>query len=84
MVATWDGTTSSNGVKLYVDGIRVAQGTSSADSFISLAGTNQTIGMLPCNAHYFAGQIDEVQTYNYALTPAQIQSVYNNGAVSFK
>jgi len=84
VVATWDGTTSSNGVKLYVDGIRVAQGTSSADSFISLAGTNQVIGALPCSAHYFAGKIDEVQTYNYALTPAQIQTIYNNGAVSFK
>jgi hypothetical protein len=32
---------------------------------------------------YFKGQIDDVRIYNYALTPEQVKTLYNGGAVSF-
>lgn len=80
VVGTWDGTTNSNGAKIYIDGNLVGQGTSTAASFNSLSGINQMIGSLNCNAHYFAGKIDDVRIYNYALTAYQIKQVYNNGA----
>ena len=32
---------------------------------------------------WFNGQIDDVRIYNYALTPLQIKTLYNNGSVSF-
>jgi hypothetical protein len=82
-VASWDGTTNTNGVKIYIDSVLVSQATSTADTFASLAGYYQKIGSLTCNAHYFNGQIDDVRVYNYALTPTQIKQVYNNGAVNF-
>jgi len=82
-VATWDGTSNANGVKIYVDNNMVSQGTSSADTFTSLVGYYQKIGSLSCNAHYFNGQIDDVRVYNYVLTPTQIKTIYNNGAVNY-
>lgn len=39
-----------------------------------------------CRADYcgqFDGLIDDVQIFNYALTPLQIKTLYNNGAVRF-
>jgi hypothetical protein len=34
-------------------------------------------------ANYFKGQLDDVRIYNYALTPLQIKSIMNEGAVRF-
>lgn len=34
-------------------------------------------------ANYFDGQLDEAMLYRYALTPAQIKTDYNQGAVRF-
>lgn len=31
----------------------------------------------------FNSQLDDVRVYNYALTPVQIKTLYNNGAVYF-
>jgi hypothetical protein len=36
------------------------------------------------NSFPFPGQIDDVRIYNYALTPTQIKTLYNNGAVTFR
>ena len=33
---------------------------------------------------YFTGQMDDVRIYNYALTPAQVKLIYNDGAVNFR
>jgi len=87
--AVWDGTTSINGVKIYIDGKVVVQGTSlyDASSFISLAGYNQRVGALFCDAHYFKGYMDEVKIYPYARSTAQIYADFagrgtNKGAVA--
>jgi hypothetical protein len=49
-------------------------------------GDNVTIGGNPSTtpSGLFAGQIDDVRIFNYALSPVQVRDVYNNGAVSFK
>lgn len=50
---------------------------------ITDSGENISIGR--CNAFnfsffYFPGQIDNVKIFNYALTPTQIQQLYNNSS----
>ncbi|MFA6185460.1 MAG: DUF2341 domain-containing protein [Candidatus Shapirobacteria bacterium] len=37
----------------------------------------------PDSSYHFNGQIDDVRIYNYALTPEQVKTLYNGGAVSF-
>ena len=84
MVATWDGTTKTNGVKMYMDGALVAQTTAAADSSLmaSLVGSNLSVGTLMCNTHSFDGYIDEVKIYNSALTADEIKTDYNQGAAT--
>ena len=75
VVGTYDGTT----VKIYVDGV---QGTSSSLSNATLdnAGGVYIGGQ---SSSLMDGQLDEVQIYNYALTPQQIKTIMNQGAIRF-
>lgn len=33
--------------------------------------------------HIFSGQIDDARVYNYALTPVQVKTLYNGGAINY-
>lgn len=82
VVVTWDGTTNTNGVKMYIDGIQVNQTTAAADAsnMETLDGHNLTIGSLMCNTHSFDGYIDEVKIYNTVLTKDEVLLDYNQGS----
>ena len=84
VVVTWDGTTNTNGVKMYIDGTQVAQTTAANDGSLmaSLNGRNLSVGTLMCNTHSFDGLIDEVKIYNAALTAEEIKLDYNQGAAT--
>lgn len=76
IAVTWNGTTSVNGKKLYIDGVLSAQSTSTI-STMGIPTYNFTIGRdsngdRPANAI-----IDEVKVYNRALSDAEILSDYN-------
>jgi len=76
LVGTWDGAT----MKSYIDGVKV--GEFSFNSVIPYDGNVLLkIGLDP--GRYFNGKIDDIRIYNYPLTPEQIKTVYNNGAVNF-
>jgi hypothetical protein len=72
---------SGDTYELYVDGILEA---STTVSYNGVQNSNEiVIGKLSSSSfstRYFAGFIDHVQLYNYALTPAQIAWNYNRGA----
>lgn len=73
---TSDGTT----LRMYIDG--VAQNSTASLGTSNFFGNT---GALTINKSVspFAGQIDDVQVYNYALTAQQVKQVYNGGAVKF-
>ncbi len=75
IIATWDGTTNSNGKKLYIDGVLVNQKTST----ISTVGT-PNYSFTINGVRYFIGIVDDVRLYNYARTQAQVFQDYNEGA----
>lgn len=81
-VGTWHhvvGTFSSGSIKLYVDGKQRYTTTSTVTSIVNDAVAGR-IGKHSTGSEYFPGQIDDVRIYNYALTPAQIKMVYNEGS----
>jgi hypothetical protein len=50
-----------------------------------LPSTNLYFGKHGDNTRFYDGKMDDVRIYNYALTPSQIQQVYNNAkALYFK
>jgi len=72
VVGTWDGTTAANAIKLYIDGVLVAQGTSTTTVITPSA---LCIGQAVPGT-FFSGSIDEVAVYPLALTPTQITKHY--------
>ena len=67
---TWDGTTSANSVKLYLDNMStpVAQTTAKSKSEVSWTGT--TIGVNASGEYFYNGYLDNVQFYDSAITPS--------------
>ena len=69
----------TNSITLYLNGTNVASGSLPFDT---PAGSQLFIGGIsaPFNTRQMVGLIDEVSIYNRALTPAEIQSIYNAGS----
>lgn len=71
---SWDGTTSTNGAKMYLDGALFAQGTASAATYTTLhnifVGGNRA-------GFYFDGRISIVKMYSKVLSPAEALQNYN-------
>jgi Concanavalin A-like lectin/glucanases superfamily/Immunoglobulin domain/Immunoglobulin I-set domain len=73
LTGVYDGST----VSIYVDG--VLDGSVAATGTIVGSGTSATIGTVPdyLTSRVFAGSVDEVAVFDTALTPAQIQQIFN-------
>ncbi len=87
IVVVYDGTlASAQRAKVYVDGVLDKTATETSTSIPNYA-SNFYIGVLktdPGTTWEFDGLIDDVRIYNYALTPLQIRTLYNeNSAVRF-
>ncbi len=78
-----DGTTSTNGVKIYVNGAPDTQGQGTATATETAAGTlNLWIGDLENNRGH-VGSLDEVHIYGTALSATQVQKLYGASASRF-
>lgn len=71
--------------KLYIYINGVLQGTGTVDTTTSVpAYAAFIIGAQTTQSNrYFPGQVDDVQVFNYALTPQQIKTLYTGGAARF-
>jgi hypothetical protein len=79
ITAIWDGTTNTNAVKLYINGVLDAQGTS-ATTEINNATHNLVIGAFANGAvPKLSGFLDEVAIYSRALSATEIKNIYNGG-----
>ena len=68
-------------LRLYVDGSQ--NGSADISNVGSLSNTDSfRIGVFNGLANYFTGSIDEVRTYNRALSPQEIIDLYNDQGVS--
>jgi hypothetical protein len=68
----------SGTTKFYVNGVQTSQ--TSAQSYKTPTGQVTVGAFQPWNSKFFAGQIDDVRIYNYALNEYQVRQIYNNGA----
>jgi hypothetical protein len=77
IAVTWDGTTGTNGAKMYLNGTVNAQ-TTAAVTESNAPTNNLRIGCLTDGAGRFTGQLDNVLILNKVLTADEIQTFYNN------
>ena len=65
VIATFDGTTNANGLKIYVDGTLASQATASVSGIFSFSSSEPTIGAEGSALNLtFLGNIDEVAVWN--------------------
>lgn len=77
-------------IHLYLDGQKIASAektgniadpaTALTTAHIGVQGYNYGSAVVPQNAGYLSGDIDQIRLYDYARTPAQIAWDYNRGA----
>lgn len=80
--ATYNGNETAAGMKLYRDGVALAQTATGVGSYTGM--TNSTSGAIigrffTNGTAYSNGYIDELSTWNVELTSEQIAGIYNNG-----
>ena len=68
---------SGTNVTVYVDGVSVATGTSSATL---ASGSISYIGNQPHNSRRWSGSITEVSIFDYALSASQVTQLYGTGS----
>jgi|GEM_PF-2254965 len=79
LLATYDGTTNANGLKLYVDGGTPFTATASSTGIRSISSVEATIGALTGGANwFFEGNIDEVAVWNTDQS-SNASTIYNSG-----
>lgn len=76
-VATWDGTTNTDSIKLYCDGDILAK--SQASSIDIGKGQDIYIGGGESPIWQFGGLLDDVRIYDRALDHEEIQTLYKGG-----
>jgi hypothetical protein len=78
LVGTWDGTTNTNSLKLYVNGELNGQATAQYATILGNTA-NLRIGSWLTNPNaYFNGQIDEIKIYERTLTADEVKAQYDS------
>lgn len=86
VVGTYDGSASSSGLKIYIDG-KEASTSISYDSLSSSILNNESLNIgkrTNLNSDYIEGVIDTTRIYNKALSASEILSNYNGGSVQLQ
>ena len=83
IVATYDGSKSASGIKIYIDGSvgtqNILKDTLSTNS-TSASGIKATISSRNAGSIWTNGIIDEVGIWNRELTASEVTDLYNSGA----
>jgi hypothetical protein len=76
---------TNNVQKLYIDGILYDTGTEANSILWTGQGSNTFIGKHGngSTTQDFGGKIDDVKVYKYALTAAQVKTIYNEGVARY-
>jgi len=80
ITASYDGSSTEGGIKLYIDGIEETTTALNSGTFNSSIQYSESARIgADAASIYFTGSIDDVRIYDYARTPAQIAWEYNRG-----
>lgn len=81
-VITWNGTTTANAAKLYIDGVLNAQATAS-DTESTASTNNMIMGVSANNSSYpLTGSLDDISIFSRALTTAEVLTLYREQSSS--
>ena len=82
VVATYSGvggTNAQNGIKIYVDGVRVDDTNGSAGAYVAMGNTTSDAHIGRLNTSYTDGTINDTSLFNSELTQANVTTIFNGG-----
>jgi hypothetical protein len=68
-------TNAQDGIKIYVDGVRVDDSTASGGTYVAMGNKTTPVYIGALNTSYANGNIDEVSVYDKALTFEEITNI---------
>jgi hypothetical protein len=81
VVATYDGSETASGLKVYVNADASSLTNNSLGSYSGMPSTggNLEIGRFANGHSFFNGLVDEVAVFNSALSASDVTAIYNSG-----
>ncbi len=79
IVATYNGSESSNDIELYVNGVPQSESRASGGSYVGMSNTNQPLLIGRYYNEYFDGIIASVSLFDYVLSPEEVLTLYQPG-----
>jgi len=79
LVGTYDGSSSANGIKIYLNGIQVDD-TPVTGAYTAMQNTNQPFVIGKLSSDFANGKISNAQIFNTALPATDVETLYNNGS----
>jgi len=79
VAATYDGSSTLAGIKIYLNGNRVDTTDSSLNTYVAMSNTNASFEIGRISAVYADGKIDEAAVFPVELTQPDVQAIYNSG-----
>ena len=76
---TYDGSSSSSGIKIYVNGVRSDTSDNNAGSYVAMQSNTGPFIIGGGFSYYANGNIDEASVFNYELSASDVTSIYNSG-----
>ena len=80
MVATYDGSSSSSGINVYINGVLSNGLAEDVGSYVATQNTaaDVYVGLWSVDSRYLNGKVSGTKIFNTALTAAQVSDLYNN------
>ena len=79
IAATYDGSGSSSGIKIYVNGVREDNANNNAGSYVAMQSNTGPFTIGSGFSYYANGNIDETAIFNSELSASDVTSIYNSG-----
>ena len=79
LVATYNGSSSSSGLKIYLNGSRVDDTDSNSGTYTAMENTTAPLEIGKNLTTYANGLIDETAIFNSELSASDVSTIFNNG-----
>jgi hypothetical protein len=83
VAATYSGSETSAGMKLYINGVQSDTANSNAGTYTGMANGTAPVTIAKYLSGSLAGKMDEVRIYSRELSAAEVTKLYSSGAVKF-
>ena len=79
LVATYNGNSSTSGLKIYLNGSRVDDTNSTLGTYVAMENTTQPLYIGKLTTTYANGNVDETAVFNTELSQSDVTSIYGGG-----